>query len=157
MSNYVRVKLPGGCYFFTLVTFNRHKFLTSEPARLILRRVWKDVQRKHPFNVGAICLLPDHLRCIWSLPEGDDDYPKRWRLIKGKFSRRYLMAGGIAGERNQSRRKKREAAVWQRRYWEHTIRDDTDFAMHFDLSYFNPVKHGLVTKPHDWKGSSIVI
>jgi len=67
------------------------------------------------------------------------------------------MAGGIAGERNQARRKKREAAVWLRRYWEHTIRDDTDFAMHFDLSYFNPVKHGLVTKPHDWKGSSIVI
>jgi len=80
------------------------------------------------------------------LPEGDDDYPNRWRLIKGKFSRYYLMAGGIAGERNQSRRKKREAAVWQRRYWEHTIRDDTDFAMHFNYIHFNPVKHGLVTR-----------
>jgi len=86
ISNYVRLKLPGGCYFFTLVTFGRHKFLTSELARLILRRVWQEVQRKHPFNVAAICLLPDPLHCIWSLPEGDDDYPKRWRLIKGKFS-----------------------------------------------------------------------
>ena len=79
MSNYVRVKLPGGCYFFTLVTFGRYKFLTSEAARLILRQVWKEVRKKHPFNVEAICLLPDHLHCIWRLPEGDDDYPKRWR------------------------------------------------------------------------------
>ncbi len=106
MSNYVRVKLPGGCYFFTLVTFGWYKFLTSEPARLILRQVWKEVRKKHPFNVEAICLLPDHLHCIWRLPEGDDDYPKRWRLIKGMFSRRYLKAGGIAGQRNQSRRGK---------------------------------------------------
>ncbi len=71
--------------FFTLVTFGRYKFLTSEPARLILRQVWKEVQRKQPFNVEAICLLPEHLHCIWSLPEGDDDYPKRLRSIKGMF------------------------------------------------------------------------
>jgi len=80
------------------------------------------------------------------LPEGNGDYSKRWRFVKGKFSRRYLMAGGIAGERNQARRKKRAAAVWQRRYWEHTIRDDTDFAMQLTISHFNPVKHGLVTR-----------
>ena len=92
-------------------------------------------------------MLPDHLHCIWRLPEGDDDYPKRWRLIKGLFSRRYLKAGGIEGQRNQSRRKKGEAAVWQRRYWEHTIRDDNDFAMHFDYIHFNPIKHGFRQQP----------
>jgi len=108
MSNYIRAKLQGGRYFFTLVTFDRHKFLTSEKARLILRQVWKEVEEKHPFNVEAICLLPDHLHCIWRLPEGDDDYPKRWRLIKGMFSRHYLKAGGIEGKRNQSRREKKK-------------------------------------------------
>ncbi len=154
MSKYFRVKLPGGCYFFTLVTFGRSKFLTSETARHILRQVWKEVQRKHPFNVEAMCLLPDHLHCIWRLPDGDDDTPKRWRPIKAMFSKRYLKAGGIEGQRNQSRRGKSEAAVWQRRYWEHTIRNDTDFAMHFDYIHFNPVKHGFVSSPQDWKWSS---
>lgn len=81
---------------------SRYKFLTSEPARLILRQVWKEVQKKHPFTGEAICLLPDHLHCIWRLPEGDDDYPKRRRLIKGMFSRRYLKAGGIAGQLNHN-------------------------------------------------------
>ena len=154
MSNYVRAKLPGGLFFFTQVTFDRHKFLTSNLARRILREVWTDVQEKHPFKVEAICLLPDHMHCIWRLPPDDCDYPKRWRLIKGMFSRRYLKSGGREGIRNQSRQGKKEVAVWQRRYWEHMIRDDIDFTRHFDYIHFNPVKHGYVSKPLDWKWSS---
>ncbi len=154
MSDYIRAKLPGGLYFFTLVTFNRRKFLTSKLARGILRQGWQDVQGKHPFKVEAICLLPDHLHCIWRLPPDDCDYPKRWRLIKTMFSRRYLKAGGREGNRNQSRKEKREVAVWQRRYWEHMIRDDIDFNRHFDYIHFNPVKHALVQRPQDWKWTS---
>ena len=154
MSNYMRVKFPGGLYFFTLVTFERRKFLTSEPSRRLLRQVWKDVREKYPFTVEAICVLPDHLHCIWRLPVGDCDYPKRWKLIKGMFTRRYLKAGGQEGTRNLSRRGKREAAVWQRRYWEHTIRNDIDFARHVDYIHFNPVKHGYVSTPVDWHWSS---
>ncbi|MBN1348470.1 transposase [candidate division KSB1 bacterium] len=154
MSDYKRVKLHGGLYFFTVVTFNRRKFLTSELARSILRQVWKEVQGNHPFDVEAICLIPDHLHCIWRLPQGDCDYPKRWRLIKGKFSKRYLKAGGSQGVRNDSRQKKGEFAVWQRRYWEHTIMDDRDFVRHVDYIHINPVKHGYVNKACDWKWSS---
>ena len=152
--NYIHSKLPGGLYFFTVVTFDRRDFLTAPLARKILRGVWKDVQRKHPFVVEAICLLPEHLHCIWRLPAGDKDYSGRWRLIKGMFSRRYLQAGGEEGIRNNSRQRTREAAIWQRRYWEHQIRDDTDFERHFDTIHFNPVKHRHVTRPQDWKWTS---
>lgn len=109
---------------------------------------------KHPFKVEAICLLPDHLHCIWKLPPDDYDYPKRWRLIKAKFSRLYLKAGGEEGFRNDSRNMKKERAIWQRRYWEHTIKDEEDFARHFDYIHYNPVKHGYVKKAADWKWSS---
>jgi len=101
-----------------------------------LRQVWKEVEEKHPFKVKAICLLPEHLHCIWRLPPDDSDYPKRWRLIKGIFSRRYLKASGNQGIGNQSQQGKREAAVWQRRYWEHIIRNERDFAKHFDTIHF---------------------
>ena len=137
-----------------MVTFDRRKFLTSELARSILRQVWKDVKENHPFKVEAICLLPDHMHCLLRLPQGDSDYPKRWQLIKGIFSKRYLKAGGHEGTRNLPRRRKGEAAVWQRRYWEHTIKNDADFARHFDYIHFNPVKHGYVSKPLEWKWSS---
>ncbi len=154
MPQYLRAKTPGGLYFFTVVTFDRRKFLTSKLARRILREVWKDVQSRHSFSVEAICLLPEPLHCIWHLPEGDRDYSKRWRLIKGMFSKRYLKAGGKEGTRNQSRLRKREAAIWQRRYWEHQIRDDEDFEKHFDTIHFNAVTHAHVRQPQDWKWTS---
>ena len=143
MSNYIRSRIPGGVYFFTVVTFNRRKLLTSTLARQILRATWKEVQSKHPFAVEANCLLPEHLHCIWRLPQNDDNYATRWNVIKGMFSRRYLKAGGQQGMRNRSRSRKREAAIWQRRYWEHQIKDDSDFEKHVDYIHFNPVKHGL--------------
>ena len=128
--------------------------LTSQLARRCLRSAWMEVRRKYPFNINAVCLLPDHLHCLWSLPGDDADYSKRWKAIKGIFSRSYLEAGGIEGRRNRSRRRSGEAAVWQKRFWEHTIRDDRDYQRHLDYIHYNPTKHGLVSRPIDWAWSS---
>jgi putative transposase len=107
-----------------------------------------------PFEVEAICVLPDHLHAIWTLPHGDDDYSARWRKLKGIFSREYRAGGGSHGEADSSRRRKREVAVWQRRYWEHRIRDMDDLRRHVDYTHFNPVKHGHVTNLADWPSST---
>ena len=140
MSNYIRAKFSGGLYFFTRVTYNRRPFLTSPLARKTLRFAWRDVQSRYPFEVEAICLLPDHLHCIWRLPENDADFSKRWMSIKAIFTKTYLSSGGQDGRRNPSRKKTGEAAIWQRRFWEHLIRDDSDYARHFDTIHYNPVK-----------------
>ena len=154
MPNYRRAITPGGTIFFTLVTFDRKPILTSELSRQILRRVWKRVQEQHPFVVDALCLLPDHLHCIWTLPEGDGDYSMRWRAIKAQFTKEYLKSGGQDEHRNDSRITRGEAALWQRRFWEHTIKDEDDFIGHFDYIHYNPVKHGLVKQVKDWPWSS---
>jgi len=154
MSDYIRVKQQGGDYFFTLVTFDRRPFLTSPLARRILRVAWKEVQGRYPFEIRAVCLLPDHLHCIWRLPDLDHDFSTRWMSIKAIFTKRFLAAGGGEGPRKLSRKRKGEAAVWQRRFWEHRIRDEDDFRVHFDYIHYNPVKHGYVDRPHDWKWSS---
>ena len=154
MPDYRRVIIPGGTFFFTLVTFDRKPILTTEFSRHILRQAWKQVQRSYPFIVEAICLLPEHLHCIWTLPENDGDYSLRWRAIKALFSKEYLRLGGNDRERNVSRKKRGEAAIWQRRFWEHTIRDADDFVRHFDYIHYSPVKHGLVQQVKDWPWSS---
>ena len=97
-----------------------------------------------------MAVLPDHLHAVWTLPEGDADFAKRWQLIKSTFSRALP-----SGERiSESRIARRERGIWQRRYWEHTIRDENDFARHVDYIHINPVKHGLVTRVRDWPFSS---
>ncbi len=154
MPEYRRAMVPGGTYFFTVVTFHRKPFLTTELARACLRSAWRDVSRRHPFRTDAICLLPDHLHCIWTLPEGDADFSGRWNAIKGIFSKRYLAAGGRDGVRNSSRAGKGEAALWQRRFWERAIRGDGDLRTHTDYIHFNPVQHGHVHRPADWLWSS---
>lgn len=154
MPNYSRSRVRGGTFFFTVVTHDRRKFLTDDLARRCLRRAWKRTIEKKPFTVDAVCLLPDHLHCIWTLPENDRDFSGRWTALKGMFTRYYLNAGGEDGERNKSRSRHGEAAVWQRRFWEHTIRDEEDYSRHVDYIHFNPVKHGYVAKPADWKWSS---
>ncbi len=154
MPNYRRSFVEGGTFFFTVVTYKRQPILTSDLSRRILRHAWKKVQKTHPFTVIAVCLLPDHFHCLISLPEGDKDYPLRWRAIKGIFSRRYKEAGGETGRRNESRIKRRESTVWQRRYWEHQIRDEKDLEVHFNYLHFNPVRHDLVTRVRDWPWSS---
>ena len=154
MPEYRRAKITGGTYFFTVVTFDRMRILTDELPRRILRAAFEHVKTQNPFEMKAICILPDHLHCIWSVPEQDSDYSKRWRAIKSYFTREYLRAGGSQGLRNMSRMKKGEGAVWQRRYWEHAIRDDEDLHRHLDYVHYNAVKHGLVRTAMDWPWST---
>jgi putative transposase len=146
---YRRTGTPGGTYFGTVNLAERKRtFLVDHIDDL--RAVVKKVQTAHPFHIDAMVVLPDHLHAIWTLPEGDTDYPKRWSLIKAGFSRRVP-----TGERrNRSRMTKGERGIWQRRYWEHLIRDDRDFGQHADYIHYNPVKHGYVSRAGDWPYSS---
>jgi putative transposase len=154
MPEYRRSFVPGGTYFFTVVTYRRLPILVSKEARDILRKAYMDVIHRFPFTIDAICLLPDHLHCIWSLPEGDANYPVRWREIKRLFSKEYGSTVGTNEERNLSRQKREETTIWQRRFWEHTIRDENDLQNHMDYIHYNPVKHGLVQRARDWQWSS---
>jgi putative transposase len=111
----------------------------------------KTVIAAHPFAIPAMVVLPEHLHTIWRLPKDDADYPTRWALIKVGFSRQLPKVEPISA----SRRTKRERGIWQRRYWEHQIRDDADLARHVDYIHFKPVKHGLVSRPADWPHSTL--
>jgi putative transposase len=146
-----RVWFPGGCYFFTVVTYKRQPILTIPDNISRLRKAFAHINRKLPFKIDGIVVLPNHLHSIWRLPEDDYDYATRWRLIKHFFSRSCLV---IEENKNQSRQNKNEKTVWQRRYWEHLIRDEKDWRKHMDYIHYNPVKHGFVTKPDDWPHSS---
>jgi putative transposase len=141
MSNYRRTRVPGGNYFFTLVAHDRRPVLVNENVRVALRAAVQAVRDEHPFSVEAWVLLPDHLHCLWRLPEGDADYSLRWAKIK-RLTRHQL--GMTAGEK-----------LWQPRYWEHCIRDENDFARHADYIHWNPVKHGLVRCAADWPYSTL--
>ena len=154
MPEYRRSWLPGGTFFFTVVTYNRHPILTTSEARRLLRLAWLDVCKRFPFTSVAVVLLPNHLHCIWTLPEGDANYSIRWGEIKRLFTRGYLSTVGPGEKRNESRIKREEAAVWQRRFWEHTIRGEEDLNRHIDYIHFNPVKHGLVQQASQWAWSS---
>ncbi len=146
---YRRAKVPGATYFFTVNLAERQRTLLVDHVDL-LRAVFQHVKTVHPFHIDAMVILPDHLHALWTLPEGDADYPVRWALIKAGFSRRIPK-----GERqNESRLAKGERGIWQRRYWEHLIRDDSDYARHVDYIHYNPVKHGYVRYAKDWPYSS---
>jgi putative transposase len=148
MPNYRRATARGGLFFFTVVLADRSSgLLTKEIDRL--RHVYRTAQDRRPFETIAICVLPDHIHALWSLPENDSDYAVRWSLIKSGFSR-----GIEAQPRSQSQTSKREKGIWQRRYWEHAIRDDADLERHVDYIHFNPVKHGHTTRVADWPHSS---
>ncbi|MCX7193890.1 MAG: transposase [Proteobacteria bacterium] len=148
MVNYRRNLVPGGTYFFTATLRDRSSRLLTEHIGL-LRAAFRTVKHKLPFRVDAIVILPEHLHAIWTLPEGDADYPGRWRAIKSTFTHS-IVKTGIPVERND----KGEYALWQRRYWEHTITDEEDFRRHVDYIHFNPVKHGWVNQVADWPYSS---
>ena len=154
MPEYRRSFAEGGTFFFTVVTFQRRPILTLEESRVLLHSTWTNVNERFPFITDAICLLPDHLHCIWTLPEGDGNYSLRWGEIKKLFSKGYLVHIGPGENRNESRQKRGEAAIWQRRFWEHTIRDLDDYHRHLDYIHYNPVKHGLVKNVADWEWSS---
>ena len=155
MPNYTRIYQPGGTYFFTLVTWKRRRILTTSMSRRLLRQAWHKVQAKYPFQVDAVCLVPDHLHCILTFPENDVDFSLRWRLIKYHFSINYHQKINIDNiAQSRSRVKRRELPVWQRRFWEHLIRDEADFRNHIDYIHFNPVKHGIVNRAIDYPWSS---
>ena len=146
---YRRAKSPGSSYFFTLVTHNRRPILCEPENINLLRDSFRQVQRQHPFKIDAIVILPDHLHCIWTLPPLDADFSTRWRLVKSWFSRR--CQGQYRGKISASRQHKQEQAVWQRRFWEHLIRDEEDYQRHVDYIHYNPVAHNLVAKVEDWQ------
>jgi len=154
MPNFRRKKFSGGYYFFTVVTYQRQRFLTNEIARDRLRNAWQHVCSERPFKTTALCLMPDHLHCIWKLPDGDSDYSTRWSLIKSGFTRQWLEVGGKEKGQSLSRIKKRRRGVWHRRFWEHCIRDEEDLANHIRYIHYNPVKHKLVDRPGDWQWST---
>ena len=154
MSNYLRMKQSGGCYFFTVATYRRQGFLTDELARHFLHEAIVKTRQNHPFEINAWVLLPDHLHCIWTLPDGDDDYSTRWNVIKTLFTRRAKSHYHNADWMNASKTRHRESTIWQRRFWEHQIRDDRDFKNHLDYIHYNPLKHGWVEHPRDWPHST---
>ena len=154
MPEYRRSIIPGGTFFFTVVTYHRLPILTTPKSREILHSAWENVKDRFPFTTDAICLMPDHLHCIWTLPEGGANYSLRWGEIKKLFTKAYLKQVGPGKQRNESRQKRGEAAIWQRRFWEHTIRDLDGYNRHMDYIHYNPVKHGLVKNVIDWPWSS---
>ena len=154
MPNYVRWREKGASYFFTVVAYKRRRILSDAGARRILRRAMVHVRSGLPFDMLACVLLPDHLHCIWVLPEGDDDFPRRWRQIKERFTRGYLAGGGIALPVTKQQEVQGRVGVWQPRYWEHRIRSEPDYLQHRDYIHLNPVKHGYVTAPEHWPWSS---
>jgi len=154
MSKYRRALVPGGTFFFTVVTHRRQPILTETCSRQFLRTAFREVQDERPFTIDAIVLLPDHLHCVWSLPPGDADFPTRWRQIKKRFTQQYLDAGLPEVAVSASREHQGDRGVWQRRYYEHLIRDELDLKRCIDYLHLNSVKHRLVERVRDWPWSS---
>jgi len=144
MSNYRRAYTPGGHYFFTLVTHGRQKLFDRQNNIDRLRDAFRHVKKKRPFSIDAIVILPDHLHLVLGLPKGETDFSQRLRLIKHHLSIH------IDAPRNH----RGEKRIWQRRFWEHLLRDEQDWRNHIDYIHYNPVKHGYVQRPLDWPHSS---
>jgi putative transposase len=149
MVNYRRAKIAGSTYYFTLTLRDRKSDLFVKHVDL-LREAMKNVHERQLFTINAIVIMPEHLHTIWTLPDGDIDYSGRWRSIKSQFTRSVLKAGETL-----VKNKRGEYELWQRRFWEHLIRDERDLQAHVDYIHFNPVKHGYVNQPVDWEWSSI--
>jgi putative transposase len=148
MVLYRRNRVAGGTYFFTVTLRDRSDDTLVRHVEL-LRGAFRTVRAERPFAIDAIVILPDHLHAIWTLPDGDADYSGRWRAIKSRFTHELRKSGmPLAPD------KRGEYRLWQRRFWEHTIRDDSDFQRHIDYVHWNPVKHGLTQCVADWPYSS---
>jgi putative transposase len=141
MPNYRRLFVPGGTYFFTVNLLDRRTRLLTENIDAV-RAAYGYVAKRHPFETVAMCILSDHLHCIWRLPPDDHDFSRRWRLIKSHFSKALpRSANPRAGRRDGER------GLRQRRFWEHLIRNADDLDAHIDYIHWNPVKHGLAPAP----------
>jgi putative transposase len=180
MSAYIRPKVTGACVFFTVALARRDSSLLVRDVAL-LRTAVRQTRAERPFGIDAFVVLPDHIHAIWTLPAGDRDYGVRWGAIKARFTRALreepsnngrpglspaydhsdpgelpmVTSGRYAGQRPSLRLDKRERGVWQRRFWEHHIRDEGDYRAHLRYCWLNPVKHGLVERPEDWPYSSV--
>ncbi len=130
MVNYRRARVPGATFFFTVTLNDRKSDLLTRRTDL-LRAAFRTVRHQNPFQIDAIVVLPDHLHTMWTLPTDDADFSSRWQALKAQNAR---------GEYD----------LWQRRYWEHLIRNDEDFERHVNYIHYNPVKHFLVKHPSDW-------
>lgn len=150
MPNYRRAWYPGGTYFFTVNLLRRHNNDLLIRKIDTLRQVVQSVKQHHPFNIHAWVVSPNHLHCVIELPSGDSDFPLRWRLIKLEFSKKTP----YTERRSEVRLKRGERGIWQRRCWEHLIRNDADYRAHIDYVHINPVKHGLVPRVRDWPYST---
>ncbi len=148
--SYRRVRVPGATYFFTLVMQNRNAALLTDHID-ILRSAVMTVKRQYPLHIDGMVVLPDHLHMVWTLPRGDADYATRIAMMKGLFSKSLPLPPA----RSQSQQQRKDKGIWQRRFWEHCIRDDLDFHRHIDYVHINPVKHGLVARANQWPYSSI--
>lgn len=148
MSEYIRPKQPGATVFFTVALADRGSDVLVREVEA-LRQSVRVTRMERPFGINACVVLPDHMHCVWTLPEGDSDFSTRWSVIKARFSR--AMPPII---RRSSLVARREHGIWQRRFWEHHIRDEADFRAHLRYCWINPVKHGLCAHPRDWPYSS---
>lgn len=151
MSNYRRARTAGGTYFFTVVTYRRQQIFVDDDVINELRNAIKWVKQKHPFEINAWVLLPDHMHCIWTLPKGGNAYSKRMGMIKAKFTSRVKHRFECKELKTNSQIRRCESTIWQRRFWEHEIRNEKDFERHID---YIPVKHGLVNDVIDWPHST---
>jgi putative transposase len=150
MPNYIRPKSPGATVFFTVALADRGSDLLTRHVDA-LREAVASVRSEQPFVIDAWVVLPDHLHAVWTLPEADRDFSTRWKDIKARFTKSI----GLVGRRSASKLAKGEAGLWQRRFWDHHIRDEADFAAHVRYCWGNPVKHGYVERAVDWPFSSI--
>jgi putative transposase len=149
MPNYRRAYVPGGCWFFTVNLLERRQSLLVDHIDLLRESVGR-TRHKYPFEIDAFVVLPDHMHAIWMLPPDDADFSVRWRLIKTAFAKSLPKRE----HRTAVRKARNERGIWQRRFWEHMIRNEIDYARHVEYCYINPVKHGLVTRVRDWPHSS---
>lgn len=152
MPDYRRADVPGGTYFFTVNTYGRQTVLIEKNIRQALRQGIERARRSLPFQIDAWVLLPDHLHCLWTLPPEDNNFSARWAIIKRHVSK--CCSKRVDATLSQSRQRRKETNFWQRRFWEHLIRDEADYRRHVDYVHWNPVKHGYVTTVADWPHST---
>ncbi|MDD1416008.1 transposase [Dolichospermum sp. ST_con] len=154
MSNYRRVYIPGGTVFLTLVTYQRYPIFSKPENVSLFRHAVANIRSEMPFEILGAVVLPDHIHFIWTLPNDDQNYSKRVGKIKVLFTKSLGENLDLPENLSKSRRKHRESNIWQRRFWDHHIRNELDFQRHLDYIHFNPVKHGFVSCPHFWQYSS---
>ncbi|MGL4513438.1 MAG: REP-associated tyrosine transposase [Lacipirellulaceae bacterium] len=147
--NYRRWYVEGGTVFFTVVTYHRRPLFADVGARRLLGECVRRVRSDLPFDSVAWVLLPDHLHAVWSMPRGDADYSTRWKKIKRDFTVAWIASGGVPTRTSTAQRDRRERGVWQRRFFEHQVRDEQELSSIGDYIHYNPVKYGLVERPID--------